>query len=899
MLNDQQIFFARLLHTSSSRSGESVMPRSVGISLDHGLAGAAVIEGVTRPRSAALAADSRLARPAAPALLFDPTSRRGARTGVRLEQAGETPLIGAGLDWPAASGFGGGLACPRVPIPLAISHICGTDAAVLQAGWPFEHRRGSEPTVMALEEILGRFLEYAADEVQGWSGSDAPRLVAAVPNAMPLRGMTSVIRAAGGKVRLIWRPVAALIGALDAHPEGFASLSEEDHVLVIHLGVDGYEGSLLHVIEHERRRGGRMRVPGRPRFVAGLTNVSVPLGGLLKRMVERKASGASVDVAESWARCWVAGGDPADGGVVWPVGPWARAESIGLGAWGWFCTQVRKDVAALHRDAAIKFRTECARMIKGSGRVRAIVVTGDLSASLSELVEAIASEAGRRIEPVASDSGIARGAAVFGWRESMGWPTYLDYLPQLRLFAERDGEGQWCEVVRSDWIDAGDEHSEIVHGFSIPEGTPGESSRTVPLAVALEGEIHVKATQDKISMPVDLATSRIPLDIRIKVQAATGDPRVTATPTNLPGLAGVTLDWSIATSTEETPDEYLKSRPRAYPPMEPVRASAWWSRNTDYRTISVQDEDRALFPGGGSSVTPCDYIRVVLRNSLTKDRLKKIRALAIRRYWDVSDLSWSAIASGDGQVQSHQEVLCELHAKLWDFLDPERRRILRADGPSRLDAIKVLAWTGFNERKFEGLILDRLDSDIAAIHGTGNGVRSAKGCAKAIRFLAATVKRKLSATTGEVEGVNEPLRQLSWILAQREDATSQLEDSEMVVALDAVLECARRLDKQGSRKVMFQWSIRCLVLMLSRRRFSVGFLDPSSPKAVDLIRFCADVYVKVARADDFTRELAKQLTITVPRYPVDPNPKVARFIRSFFEYIHRRGRDSLIVDDDG
>lgn len=876
------------------------MPRSVGISLDHGLAGAAVIEGATRPKFAVLAADSRLARPAAPALLFDPTSRRGARIGARLEQAGETPIIGAGLDWPAASGFAGGIACPRVPIPLAISHICGTDAAVLQAGWPFEHRQGSEPTVMALEEVLGRFLEYAADEVQGWTGSDAPRLVAAVPNAMPLRGMTSVIRAAGGKVRLIWRPVAALIGALDAHPEAFASLSEEDRVLVIHLGVDGYEGSLLHVIEHERRRGGRMRVPGRPRFVAGLTNVSVPLGGLLKRMVERKASGASVDVAESWARCWVAGGDPADGGVVWPVGPWARAESIGLGAWGWFCTQVRKDVAALHRDAAIKFRTECARMIKGSGRVRAIVVTGDLSASLSELVEAIASEAGRRIKPVASDSGIARGAAVFGWRESMGWPTYLDYLPQLRLFAERDGEGQWCEVVRSDWIDAGDEHSEIVPGFSIKKGARGESDRPVDLAVALEGEMHVKETKDKISLPVDLACTPIPLSIQVKVQAATGDPRLTATPANLPGVGGVTLDWTLATPTGKTPDDYLQSRPRAFPPIEPVRSAAWWSRNTKYRTISLDDTDRALFPGASGPVTPYEYLRKALGVRLTQDRLAKFRTMAIKRYWEPSEQVWSAIASSDGLVQAHQEVLDELHANLWKILTSNPPIPWRSDYPKKIDAIKVLAWTGFKERDFEKYILANLASDKSAVHGTGNGVRSAAGCAKAIRFLTTLIRNGLNQSMGEPEKVNEPLRQLSWMLAQREDATSRLEDSEMVDALDVVFECALRLHRQGNRNVKFQWAIRCLVLMLSRRRHAADFLDPKdSAKAGELIRFCADVYVKVAPADEFIREVAKEFGMTVPRVVENPNKKVARFIRTFFEYIHRQGTGSIIVDEDG
>ena len=112
-----------------------------------------------------------------------------------------------------------------------------------------------------------------------------------------------------------------------------------------------------------------------------------------------------------------------------------------------------------------------------------------------------------------------------------------------------------------------------------------------------------------------------------------------------------------------------------------------------------------------------------------------------------------------------------------------------------------------------------------------------------------------------------------------------------------MFQCALRLHMLDNRQVMFQWSIRCLVLMLTRRRFSGGFLDSSCPKAVELIRFCADVYMKVAPADLFIRELATELGLRVPLTAIDQNQKVARFIRSFFEYIHRRGTGSLIVED--
>lgn len=328
-----------------------------------------------------------------------------------------------------------------------------------------------------------------------------------------------------------------------------------------------------------------------------------------------------------------------------------------------------------------------------------------------------------------------------------------------------------------------------------------------------------------------------------------------------------------------------------------MQAGAWWSRATQYKTITVRDADRTLFPGGGSQVAPCEYVRAALSRRLTKERLANVRMIAIRRNWDPEKQCWMAITTGDGTVQMHQEVLDELHAKLWASLSKPNAAAPGMDDPAKVDIIKVLAWTGFDDPAFEKYILSQLSSQKAAIHGTGNGVRSPDGCAKVIRFLAGQIKWQLRHSPDEVQGVNEPLRQLSWLLAQREEATSRLEDSEVMEALDAVFQCALRLHEHGNRQVMFQWSIRCLVLMLTRRRFSVDFLDPSCSKSVELIRFCADVYMKVAPADLFIRDLSKKLDLQIPQAATDQNTKVARFIRSFFEYIHRRGTGSLIVED--
>lgn len=878
------------------------MPASVGIDAATGVTHAAFLQGARQPKFVERSPEVEPGPVAAPALVFDPSGRAGVRPVDRVEASGETPLIGCGIDWPPAAGFGGGAACPRVPVALALAHACSSTAVGPECGWPVERHIDGTVTRVPPEEVVGHFLRRV-DESRMWTPEgEVPKCVLAVPNAMPLRAMTGLIRASGGK-RLIWRPVAGLIDALRFETLALSEIDEDDHVLVVHLGTDGYEASLLHVIERKRDRGPALRVPGRPRFRDGETNVGAPFAGVLRRMAERRAFGTGIELGEAWARCWVQRGQAPAGTTEWPVGPWAGAEGRPDGSgWGWFRGKAQGDVVSEHRVQARNFRDRVVQMARTKGRVRALVLTGDLSESMRDLADAIGSDLRLTGIVDVGAAGPARGAAMFGWRESMGWPTYLDYLPQLRLFAESDGEPGWHEVVRSDWIDAGDRHVDTRQGFRLRRGAPGERERPIDLAVTLEGELHVKETQDRIELPASQSDEEVRLSIRIEVQAATGEPRVTATPIDVPSPPQVTLDWAIAKSTDQTPDQYIESRPRAFPPIESVHAAPWWSREEKYRLISLSDDDRRAFPTERSSVTPCDYVRFTIGTRLTLQRLRKIRAMLIRRYWDRDAHRWTGAVGLDGKVMFQQEVLDSLQKRLWDLYSSPDASRARADAPNVADAVKVLAWTGFSDRRFEASLLKDLDAGSPlGLYGCGNGIRTPDGCRRSILHLASRMGEAVKSAKREgrkLTRVNEPLRQLAWTLATRDVATSKLTDDEAHHVLFAVTNCAYLLHHQNSRKVMFQWSIRCLVLLLGRRRYASEFVAPGSPSAQALIEFCADVYFAVADSDEFGRSIGAELGKRVPRQAEDPNPKVAQFIRSFFEYINRRGSGSIIVDDD-
>lgn len=883
------------------------MPASVGLDVSQGMAAAAFVQGVRQPKLVESPPAGEWPRAPVPALVFDASIRVGARPSDRIEARGETPVIGSGIDWPPSAGFDGGDACPRIPLALAIADVCRGLPHGSRVGWPVERNRDGTALRIMPEEAIGRFAAHVSDSRPWLPDSVPPKYVLAVPNAMPLRAMTGLIRASSGKIRLIWRPVASLIEALRVDESAFASVGEADHVLVLHVGIDGYEATLLHVIERERDRGPKLTVPGRPRFVDGLTNVAAPLGGILRRIADRRAFGTSVALGEAWARCWLHPHTRGDPQPSWPIGPWAAGDgSRDESGWGWFCRAVRSDVSASHRTEAMSFRERAVRMVRASKRVKAVVVTGDLVESMRDLVDAIVRDIGIRDAAVLGDAAVGRGAAIFGWREQAGWPTYLDYLPQLQLFAERNGEPEWNEVVRSDWIDAGEPFTETRSGFSLRRGSPGEVLRRVELAVSLEGEPHVKETQDRVEVPLHLAEREVKLSIQVEVQAASGEPRVTASTVDVPTPAQVTLDWAIAESTGKTPAEYLESRPRAFPPIESVRPAAWWYRETNYRTIALSDQDRRAFPPCASSVAPSTYIRNSLETRLTLLRLRRIRSLVIRRQWDRDGKFWTGAVGGDGSVLAHDDVLRDLHSSLLEVVKESNSKSRRDDAPSVADAVKVLAWTGFQDPRFEKYLVVMLEhgsgSDLKlGLYGCGNAVRSSQACAQVIRCLTRLLDAEITRAERErkkLSRVNEPLRQLAWMLALREVATSGLDADDARAALVAVYQCANLLHRENNRKVMFQWAVRCLVLLLGRRRFDDDFVAPDSADARALIRFCGEVYFVVADADEVGRRLAERLGTRAHRVASAPNPKVAQHIRTFLEYIDRRGSGSIIVDED-
>jgi hypothetical protein len=307
----------------------------------------------------------------------------------------------------------------------------------------------------------------------------------------------------------------------------------------------------------------------------------------------------------------------------------------------------------------------------------------------------------------------------------------------------------------------------------------------------------------------------------------------------------------------------------------------------------------------GEAVTPKQFVNSELlpglrRGMVDRERLGEFRRHIIRRNWNRDAGVWDALTSTDGEVQLHQDVLDELRDGLFEWLkrhvDPhgqEQRYIRR-------DVIKVLAWSGFKSAAFEHLIMQRLKRERDWIHAVGNGIRAPGRAAVAMSYLGGLLEQQLDAVPpGEViTRINDPLKQLSWMLAQREGITSDIASDDMLAISTAAFGCAVNLAKHGSLAVKFRWAVRCMLLCLMRRQHDREFLDPSSDLARKMMRFCGKLYLRVGPTDDLAQRLAREFHVGISESDRDPKPPVARDLRTFIEYLERRGTGSIIVESD-
>jgi hypothetical protein len=175
------------------------------------------------------------------------------------------------------------------------------------------------------------------------------------------------------------------------------------------------------------------------------------------------------------------------------------------------------------------------------------------------------------------------------------------------------------------------------------------------------------------------------------------------------------------------------------------------------------------------------------------------------------------------------------------------------------------------------------------MYAVGSAIRSSEIAKIAIKLLVESIENRVltAEITGQLTVVNDPLKQLSWLMAHRANATRDLTNNEAEAAVRSFFNCAKQLYQQGNVKIMFRWSIRCVALALRRRSFDHDFLDPGSSRlAKDILEFCEGVRERLGIAS------------VMPKVAIKVREDTRRDLKTFIEYVNRKGHGSIIVDPD-
>jgi hypothetical protein len=882
--------------------------RSVALSAEMGLLNAAGWEGLTKPHPVPQKIFSELTPNRPPAILFDPHRRAGSRFLDILETEG-APIFGTGVDWPPEASLDHGGTSLRIPLVLALTQAIQIKMQEKAPTWPLRREYlDSPPAAVEITDAVGFYTLRALERLKSRPTSDVERVILAVPNCSTSDAMSRILRGTTGRLRLIWRPVATLLGALASDKQEVSKLGKDDFVLVLHLGLDGFEATLLHVHEHCGMKGPTIRVPARPRFIDGKNNISDSSLGVLRWTRDCTAGSRNMKFGEFWSRCWATSVNTKT--VPFQinhelVGPWDTGEnSYQENALQPFKKFWTSDLKQLYTGKANQFLQSAHKMMNDYSP-KVVILSGSFVHSGDEFIQALTLNNEKKFQVILDPVAVESGAALFGWREKSQWATYLDHLSQIELCVEEGDEGtsKWFPLVEKGWVDAGLQFRNKRGGFRLRAG-----SKELKLAVTLEGELHVREASGRVEISDLKSANDIPLDIHVEVQAATGHPVVTAR--GEVGIPPVVLDWAEAKSTDKTPQEYLDALPRSYPPLEPLHAAPWWSRPTQWHTQKWEARDVSLL----------DYItninkRMTSRTNLRTDWLESVRKEIIKRKWNGQ--AWDAICDLSGNPRSQPEVLDVFRQHVWeklkeDWLDP---KIIITE---KSGLIKILAFSCFQDSAFEKRVVSellkkkKLDSQSSNdprkpgpwMYAVGNAVKKSENARIAISILVRSIHFRLEVaenTETKLSVVNDPLKQLSWLLAHRSDATRDLSTEEAMSAVDAFMGCAKQLYKEGNVKIMFRWAIRCLALILRRRNFDSNFLSPESEEANVILKFCAQVYVDLCPDDLFKKQLASKYGVRRSRNQLaDLSDQMRNLtlghLKVFIDYVNRQGTGSIIID---
>ncbi len=813
---------------------------------------------------------------------------------------GRTTARGTGLPWPPRAAVGDQRGSLRFPLGFAWPlFLHGGDARWTAT----DGDHPDDPKHLSAAEALS---VAATATLSAASASSTIPAALVIPNALREQQQDQLLSALGqrgaGRIQLLWRPVAGALawcarederrGAAADQPEG--SLG---HVLVLHCGLDGLEATVLEIVA-QRAQGRVITLPARPRPTSQPETV---FGLALAHELTERCFGESRQLSpkavwrllwcSSWlqALCGLASSTQEDRNG-WSDRLRLEAELAGVGLPKRH--QVESIVARVLDDLVVSARggdlriprslrwtsEQCVQRSERRAAPKSIgswiahcrerlprrnlsgvIVTGAF-ASIRAKGEALGQYLAARLagpqtpilltqSPLERDL-LAQGAGEHIRRLTAGLPTYLDTLPRVDVLISRRGEPEWLPLLQEEdkYVEGGRpwRRNPDLEGPRIARGRD-----ELVLDLAMDESPTAREVTTTFSQPT---TQPEAIRLRVSLLPANGSARVEVIPTR-PGALGrrrVLVDWGRMRDLGQTPQEVLRSFPRAFPPLNPRDSSP-------YRWTILRERLRAA--RGAIASSP--------RGRETRRALERVREAAREADSEARQRSQllTAVAS-DGVPPGAREPLDAFYALA--------KRIMN-ELPENTDEFKhLVASCGYCSADFDEF-LELLRSRIQRGRHDRETMIAAGNCFRTPEDSKRLVEASVAVLSGPPTGINETLKALGRLLRYRADALKLVtsRDCERLArSLADVIE--RQLDK-GKGAYIFRNACLCVLFLLRRRRYSDGgsFMAPDSPLAV-----------RIKGLFERARDAARARTLELLGGVVNQ----AAVFQMLIDYVDRRGR---------
>ncbi|MBB3205476.1 hypothetical protein FHS27_001276 [Rhodopirellula rubra] len=407
---------------------------------------------------------------------------------------------------------------------------------------------------------------------------------------------------------------------------------------------------------------------------------------------------------------------------------------------------------------------------------------------------------------------LARGSAIFALDRVEGRTSYLDTLPDLELFVDRNHQYDWLSLLgdTDQFVSGGEEWNlpRPIEGLALRRG-----ATSIKLVVAHDEYDGVRELQVTLDRP---AEQRLSATLRVSATPAQGNAKLrllTQQQGEIPSRS-IQANWDrmkpVLDHEGQSVDKetFLKMQPRAFPELFPRR----WSHG----------KWRAAMPTVQKMIQRVsnELPEAIMKDDWAITHLKD-RLLAK----DQSQSPYDATAIGSDfkapYDQNVLEALGESLLKLW-------RSTNHLNSPALSTLVRAMGYLSIEDSDFDLWLAINLQNSFrdrqSVLHTSGLAMRNPESIAALFDFVFFPNGRLAS------PGANE-LKAISQVLRYRTNATQGISSVKCEQVIQSCIGIFERGMERGGGGYPFRWASLIIVYMLRRRMFDLDFLDPEQELA--------------------------------------------------------------------